>query len=232
VSADRQSSWLEGEDGTPVPLEGGVEKRFGRYVLSRRIASGGMGTVYLARAVGPGGFDLPVAIKVIHPHLARRRDLVEMFLDEARITARIRHPNVCSVLDFGETEGTWFLAMEYLLGETLSSVIGNLQDDPAAMDDPRYRAISLRILADACEGLHAAHELRDADGRPMNVVHRDVSPHNLFITYDGAVKVLDFGIALARDRVHQTTTGGLKGKYAYMPPEQLQKRPLDRRADV
>lgn len=224
--------WSDVPDDTPERLDDNEQARFGRYVLCRRLADGGMGTVYLAKAEGPKGFERAIAIKRIHPHLARRKDLVDMFLDEARLCARIHHPNVCATFDFGEADGTWFLAMEYLLGESLASVVREVALRAELLGSERWRAIVARIIADAAEGLHAAHELTDERGRPLGVVHRDVSPQNLFVTYDGAVKVLDFGVARAAGRVHETRAGALKGKVAYMAPEQATAGPVDRRADV
>jgi serine/threonine-protein kinase len=185
----------------------------------------------LARAEGPAGFDKLVALKVIHAHLARDERFVEMFLDEARIAARIQHANVCSVFDFGEVDGTYFMAMEHLAGETLADLTRAAWTGTPPPGE-RERALFTRIIADACEGLHAAHELTRDDGSPLSVVHRDVSPQNIFVTYDGGVRVMDFGVAHAGERIHKTATGTVKGKIAYMAPEQLKGEPLDRRADV
>jgi serine/threonine protein kinase len=209
-----------------------AERSFGRFTLRYEIASGGMATVYLARARGPGGFDRPLALKRIHPHLAKKREYAEMFLDEARLAARITHPNVCSVFDFGQVDGTYFMAMEYLVGQPLSSLLRAGARRPELVTSPRWQALAAKIIADACEGLHAAHELKNEAGKPMGVVHRDVSPHNIFVTYDGAVKVVDFGVAKAEGRLQQTTPGALKGKFAYMSPEQIRGKDIDRRLDV
>ena len=217
------------ESLSPVANE---ERAYGRYLLQYEIASGGMASVYLARAMGAAGFERAIAIKRIHPHLAKKPTFVDMFLDEARLNARIAHPNVCSVLDFGEADGSYFMAMEYLVGQPLSRVLGAVSLRPELATSPRWHALAARILADACQGLHAAHELVDDHGYPLNVVHRDFTPHNVFVTYDGAVKVFDFGVARAEGRVHQTETGMLKGKLAYMSPEQLARAPIDRRLDV
>jgi serine/threonine-protein kinase len=203
-------------------------RRLGRYLLCYELASGGMATVYLARVEGPAGFEKLVALKVIHPHLVNEPGFIEMFLDEARIVAQIAHPNVCSVFDFGEADETYYIAMEYLVGETTSRLMRMV----AKKADLRSTLVMAKIAADACEGLHAAHELRGADGRALSVVHRDVTPQNLFVGYDGAVRVVDFGVASAVGRVHQTTAGALKGKYAYMAPEQVLQKTIDRRADV
>ncbi|MBI2893411.1 MAG: serine/threonine protein kinase [Deltaproteobacteria bacterium] len=219
----------------PTALEAkpfGGRRRLGRYVLCGEIAAGGMATVMLGRATGPGGFDKLVALKLIHPRFAREPAFVEMFLDEARIASRIEHPNVCSVFDFGEVDGVYYLAMEYLHGEPASRLLQVVSEAPRQTSSPRLPLFAARIVADACEGLHAAHELRGDKGELLEVVHRDISPHNLFITYDGGVRVVDFGIAHAADKLHRTLTGVVKGKIAYMPPEQLQGGELDRRADV
>ncbi len=214
-----------------LPIDG-AERRFGRYQLAYEIASGGMATVYLARAKGPSGVDRPFAIKRIHPHLAKQQDFVDMFLDEARLASRIQHPNVCRVEDFGDVDGTYYIAMEYLLGRPLTAVGRAVMGRPELLASQRWQVLAARIIADACEGLHAAHELTDEHGRPLNVVHRDVTPHNLFLTYEGAVKVVDFGVAWAEGRSHETRTGAVKGKFAYMSPEQVRGRAIDRRLDV
>jgi len=235
VSAPRRADEVDAtEEGEPSPTEVSDrrERAFGRYRLCFELASGGMATVYLARAEGPAGFEKLVALKRIHPHLARDRKFVDMFLDEARIASMLSHPNVCGVFDFGDEGGSYYLAMEYLVGETLSKVLRTLHRNADLRSSPRLPSIAARLIADACEGLHAAHELRDPRGEWLHVVHRDVSPQNLFLTYDGTVKVVDFGIARAKDKVHQTDTGTVKGKFAYMAPEQLHGHDIDRRADV
>jgi len=206
--------------------------RVGRYELCYELGAGGMASVYLARMKGPGGFAKAVAIKRIHPHLSRKQSIVTMFLDEARIASMIDHPNVCSVLDFGEAEGDYFLAMEYLVGESMAAIMRRAQTDDALRASERWRRVMAHVIMDVGRGLHAAHELVDEAGRPMNLVHRDVTPHNLFLTYNGIPKLMDFGVAWASQRITQTTTGTLKGKFAYMAPEQIRKQPFDRRADV
>lgn len=207
-------------------------ERIGRYELCFELASGGMASVYLARAAGAPGYQKLVALKRIHPHLARERDYVEMFLDEARIASRVTHPNVCSVFDFGEADGEYFIAMEYLVGEPLSRVHRRMLANAEQRSSPLLPARMARIVAQACEGLHAAHELKDADGESLQVVHRDVSAENLFVTYDGTTQVVDFGIAHARQRVHHTEAGQLKGTFPYMAPEQLTAGGVDRRVDI
>ncbi|MBX3247588.1 MAG: serine/threonine protein kinase [Myxococcales bacterium] len=212
-----------------VPLRAGA--RFGRHVLCYELASGGMGTVYLAKTEGPGGFEKLVALKRVHPHLARDHRFATMFLDEARIAARIHHPNVCGVHDFGEEEGTFYLTMPYIAGEPLHRVLraASRAEGPLAALRPWMMA---RIVTDVCEGLHAAHELRDEEGRLLEVVHRDVSPQNVMVGYDGSARILDFGVASARHRHYQTSTGEVKGKFAYLAPEQIDAKPADRRVDI
>ena len=215
--------------------DGPLRRRLGRYELCFELASGGMATVYLARmtsAADAASLERLVALKLIHRHLAHNSDFVEMFLDEARIAARINHPNVCTVYDFGEERGVYYIAMELLEGESLHQVMRRASQGGDPEMQRMWPAFAARIVADAAEGLHAAHELMGPRGEPLQVVHRDVSLQNLFVCYDGSVRVVDFGIARASDRVHQTVTGTLKGKYAYMAPEQLLMSGVDRRADI
>ncbi|HQF25263.1 MAG TPA: protein kinase [Polyangiaceae bacterium] len=200
----------------------------GRYRVVDEIGVGGMASVHLARMDGAGGFQKWVAIKRIHPHLIEDEQFIHMFLDEARIAARISHPNVAQVFDLGVHENTYWIAMEYLHGEPLREVM-RFNEEKALATNPDLAA---RIIADAAEGLHAAHELRGKDGEPLNLVHRDVSPHNLFLTYEGMVKVVDFGIAKVSGRLSSTRAGTLKGKLAYMSPEQVRGSAIDRRTDI
>ncbi|MDQ3038151.1 MAG: protein kinase, partial [Myxococcota bacterium] len=223
IDADELDAYREATDFAP----GGM---VGRYQLCFELASGGMAKVYLARVGGAAGFDKLVALKRIHPHLSDQHEFLEMFMDEARLASRIDHPNVCTVFDFGHAGREHFIAMEYLLGETLGRLARHVDAELAA--SPRWWAIAMRIVVETCEGLQAAHELRNDEGEPLEVVHRDVTPANVFVTYDGAVKVVDFGVARAQERVHQTRAGRVKGQYAYMAPEQATGKPLDRRADV
>jgi serine/threonine protein kinase len=205
-------------------------RSFGGFRIVRAIAAGGMATVFLARKEGPSRVSKHAAIKVVHPHLAYEREFVHMFLDEARIAALIDHPNVCRVLDFGMAEGTYYLAMEYLLGESWSTVRNALAEHP---DGARMLpAVSAHVLAQACEGLYAAHEALDDSGYPLAIVHRDVSPQNIFVAYDGTVRVLDFGIARAADRITSTRDGVLKGRLAYMSPEQMSIAEVGPAADI
>ena len=203
----------------------------GSYRLCFEIASGGMATVYLALYEGPANFEKVVAVKTIHEHLAKEQRFLDMFLDEARIAANIEHPYVGRVLDFGQAQQTWYLAMEYVDGEALSEVFERLLADTELASSLSRARLVARVIADLAEGLHGAHSMT-VDGQPMGIVHRDVSPSNLFVCYDGTVRVVDFGIATAEDRQHRTETGMLKGKFAYMSPEQLAMKELDARSDV
>ena len=200
----------------------------GRYELIHRLGHGGMASVYLGRAIGTAGFERLVAVKVIHPHLANESEFVEMFLDEARIAAKIHHPNVCETLDLGDDDGVFFMVMEYVEGETLSSLVRQLHK----REEKLPITVALQIAADACRGLEAAHSLEEHDGTALNLVHRDVSPHNLLVTMDGRVKVVDFGIMKAAGKRSNTLTGQLRGKLTYMSPEQARGEPVDRRSDI
>ena len=200
----------------------------GRYELLSKIGEGGMARVILARHLGPVGFEKLVVVKVIHPRLAETPGAIGMLLDEARVAAQINHQNVVQTYELGETHGTFYIVMEYLAGETLQQIVETAALGPSL--DPRMAA---RIVAQAAEGLHAAHCLQDPRGRNLGLVHRDVSLGNVIVLYNGGVKVVDFGIAKTHDRVSTTTQHGqLKGKFAYMSPEQIRNEPLDRRSDV
>ena len=187
-----------------------------------------MAELYLARANGIEGFEKLVVLKRILPQLANDRGFVKMFLDEARIAATLQNSNIVQVYDIGEAEGGYFFAMEYLRGSDLHGIMR------AAFASGRGLPLehTLSIILGVCSGLHYAHDKLDGDGRPLGIVHRDVSPHNVFVTYDGGVKILDFGIAKAAHRLSETRQGTLKGKLQYMSPEQCQCEPLDRRSDV
>lgn len=208
------------------------ELRFGKYHLIANLGHGGMADVFLAAAQGPAGFSkLQVIKRLRRSELGDEHDVVTMFLDEARLAARLNHPNVVQTNEVGEADGEYFIAMEYLDGQPLNRILHRLRQLPRGQE-ARHEAIALRIVADALAGLHYAHELADYDGTPLNVVHRDASPHNIFVTYDGHTKVVDFGIAKAATRSVNTSTGVLKGKISYMAPEQARCKPLDRRADI
>jgi eukaryotic-like serine/threonine-protein kinase len=204
-------------------------QRVDRYELVGELASGGMATVFLARLGGVGGFQRFVAMKRLHPHLANEKEFVEMFLDEARIAARIHHPNVVPILEVGASPVGYYLVMEYIEGDTLARLLARAAQRGKRIPIP----IALRIAVDMLSGLHAAHELRDDAGNPINLVHRDVSPQNVLVGVDGIARITDFGVARAASRLTATRVGQLKGKIAYMAPEQAAgEETLDRRADV
>ncbi|MEZ4221923.1 MAG: serine/threonine-protein kinase [Polyangiaceae bacterium] len=200
----------------------------GRYLLFDEIASGGMATVHLGRLVGPAGFSRTVAIKRLHPQYAKDPDFVAMFLDEARLAARIRHPNVVSTLDIVQEDDELFLVMDYVQGEALSRLIRSV----AIRKEQVPPEIAIAICSQLLLGLHAAHEAKDEHGQPLGIVHRDVSPQNVLVGVDGASHVVDFGVAKAAARVHTTQDGAIKGKIAYMAPEQVRQLGVDRRTDV
>ena len=189
----------------------------GRYALYDEIASGGMATVHIGRLLGPVGFSRTVAIKRLHPQYAKESEFVSMFLDEARLAARIRHPNVVGTLDVVATDGELFLVMEYVEGESLARLMRTSRERDEAIPIP----ITVAILAGALEGLHAAHEATSDQGEPLELVHRDVSPQNILVGTDGVPRVVDFGVAKAAVRMQSTRNGQLKGKLGYMAPEQV-----------
>lgn len=200
-----------------------------RYELVGEIASGGMATVYLARLTGVGGFQRMYAIKRLHPHLQSEKEFVEMFLDEARLAAGIHHPNVVPILEVGASQNAYYLAMEYIEGETLAHLLARAASRKERLPAPQV----IRMALDTLSGLHAAHELKDESGALAGVVHRDVSPQNVLVGADGVSRITDFGVARAATRLTATRVGQLKGKIAYMAPEQARgEEDLDRRADV
>jgi serine/threonine protein kinase len=200
-----------------------------KYRVIAELGRGGMALVYLAVSQGLGGFNKLQVLKHLRPALADDPELLQMFLEEARLSARINHPNVVQTNEVGFDGKHHYIAMEFLDGQSLEAIWRKVAKTTQAMVPLE---LHLRILIETLGGLHAAHELTDFDGQPLNVVHRDVSPHNVIVTYDGQVKVLDFGIAKAADSANHTRTGILKGKSAYMAPEQFGGRDLDRRVDI
>ncbi len=213
---------LELTEAAPLP------ERIGQYTILCQLDQGGMATLFLGRAAGLGGFERLFAIKLIHEHLSREKRFVDMFLDEARLAARIVHPNVVSVYEVGLDRGRHFIAMDYINGETLSLALQHTW----GQKQPFPLGLAVYLAGQAAEGLHAAHELKGVDGQPLGVVHRDVAPSNLMLGYDGILRVMDFGVAKARDQVTHTRPGTIKGTLAYMAPEHVRSRVLDRRADV
>ncbi|HSZ81617.1 MAG TPA: serine/threonine-protein kinase [Polyangia bacterium] len=200
----------------------------GRYQVIGRLATGGMAEVYLALSGELSGYRTLVVVKRILPHLASNQEFIRMFLDEARIAALLDHPNVVRIIEVGHDGDEYFLVMELVQGKPLSGITRKAAKDM----NPLTPALSAYIIAQAANGLGYAHDLVDSEGRPLGVVHRDVSPQNILVSFEGAVKVIDFGIVRALGRVSQTNPGGLKGKIEYMSPEQASSEEVDRRADV
>ncbi|MGF1511153.1 MAG: protein kinase [Myxococcota bacterium] len=202
--------------------------KLGRFQVVNRIAAGGMAEVFLARAVGVMGFQRLVALKLIHANFTRDPEFVKMFIDEARIAMHLHHRNIVQVFDLDQVGETYFIAMEYVHGVN----VYDLYERAAAQDRWLDVPLALYIVAELCKGLHFAHTRTGPDGRPMNIVHRDVSPQNVLLSFEGEVKITDFGIATAAERLHHTAAGIVKGKYAYMAPERLEEKPIDGRVDV
>ncbi len=200
-----------------------VPQAIGRYWIYDEIAAGGMATVHLGRLVGPAGFTRTVAIKRLHPQFAKDDEFSSMFIDEARIAARIRHPNALTALDVVAAKGELYIVMDYIHGESLGKLLRG---------GPLPLAVASSINTQALLGLHAAHEATDDSGEPLAIVHRDVSPQNILVGVDGVARVVDFGIAKAASRVHTTQAGKIKGKLSYMSPQQVQSEDVDRRADI
>jgi serine/threonine-protein kinase len=206
-----------------------TQSRIGKYRLVGELGRGGMARVFLALTTGVAGFNKLVVIKEIHDQLADDPEFVTMFLDEARLAARLNHPNVVQTNEVGHEGNRYFIAMEYLEGQTFRRVLNRIG---RGAEGPMTLGMKLRVLSEALSGLHHAHELTDYGGAPLGVVHRDFSPHNIFVTYNGQVKVVDFGIAKALDSQAETRTGVLKGKVQYMSPEQARGDVVDRTADI
>ncbi|MBL8625042.1 MAG: serine/threonine protein kinase [Myxococcales bacterium] len=202
--------------------------RFGRYQTVELIGTGGMADVWRARATGAAGFERPVALKVLHPQMARRPDAVQYFLDEARLASRLRHPNVVGVLDLGQSGDAYFIAMELIDGADLDSAVRALR----AAGGQVPVAVALAIVRKVCDGLHAAHTAVDDDGQPLTIIHRDVKTANVLVSRQGEVKVGDFGIARAATSVRTTTIGETRGTAEFMAPEQRMGHDIDVRADV
>ncbi|HJL43661.1 MAG TPA: serine/threonine-protein kinase [Myxococcales bacterium LLY-WYZ-16_1] len=201
---------------------------FGKYEVLCRLATGGAARIHLARQPGAAGFSKLVCIKTLLPQRVDDSDFVAMFLDEARLAARLSHPNCVQIFDLGRVNGIYFISMEYIFGETLWNLLTTVSKSrvPLPPEDVAW------IVSCACEGLHHAHELEDPDGRPYNLVHRDVSPQNIMLSFEGQTKLLDFGVAKAETGRAATTAGIVKGKFSYMSPEQITGADVDRRSDV
>lgn len=203
-------------------------RRFGDYNLIGRLGFGGMAEVFLAFTAGPGGVRKLCVVKRLHRHLKNAKDYVGMFLDEARLAARLSHPNVVQSYELGEIDGAYFISMEHLQGQSFDRVMRLRKKG----DPERWNQIAALVIIDALDGLHYAHKLKDFDGTPLGIIHRDISPQNIFVTYEGLSKVLDFGVAKASTQVDATESGVLKGKCSYVAPEQAYGENVDHRADI
>src|SRR5690349_11469375 len=201
-----------------------VKTRLGRYELLARLATGGMGEIFLARLEGAEGFEKLYVVKRILPHLADDARLRQMLIAEARIASRIAHPNICQVYELGETDGQLYIVMEYLEGITMLPLLRRASKE----QHPLELGFIGAVIQQVCDALHYAHELKERNGDSLGIVHRDVTPSNVFLTESGVAKVLDFGIAKAKGASTQTQEGTVKGKYAYMAPEQLRGAGVDR----
>jgi serine/threonine-protein kinase len=202
--------------------------RLGNYEPLLELAAGGMATVYIARQLGAAGFERIVVVKRVHQHHLGNRDFYRMFLDEARVASLVRHPNVVPVIDTVEQEGELFLVMEYVESTALSTLLRTTSHAGEQLPP----AVACRIIADTLAGLHAAHEATDMRGMRLDIVHRDVSPQNVVVGVDGTSRLIDFGVAKAAHRLSETRSGSLKGKLAYMSPEQAMGHDVDRRVDI
>src|SRR3954470_4412056 len=203
-------------------------QRLGRYELLARLATGGMGEIFLARMEGAAGFEKLFVVKRILPHLADDTRFRQMLIAEARIASKMSHANVCQVYELGETDGQLYIVMEYLEGVSILPMLRRSSKAGTPLD----LGLIAGVIQQTCDGLHYAHELRDRDGSYLGVVHRDVTPSNIILTESGIAKLLDFGIAKAKGASTQTQEGTVKGKYAYMAPEQLRGGSIDRRVDI
>ena len=210
------------------------EQQYGKYLLLDRIAVGGMAEIFLARQMGPEGFEKTVVLKRIRPHLGDKKSFVRMFLNEAKLAAQLTHPNIIQIHDLGRVsdpsaaETSYFIAMEYLFGRDMRRVMPKAEAQGIAFPI----VYACKIASQVLEGLYYAHQKADVQGRPLGIVHRDVTPENIFVSFDGGVKVLDFGIAKAANQVEMTRAGEIKGKLSYMSPEQCMGKPLDSRSDI
>jgi serine/threonine protein kinase len=212
----------------PPELTSGAPTRVGRYEVITHLATGGMAQIYLARQTGLGAFERHVVLKTILRERASDQRFVTMFLDEAKLAATLNHQNIAQVYEVDQADGAYFMAMEYVHGENARAILETTLRRGWTIP----LELAVMIVSGAAAGLHHAHERKGKNGQPLNIVHRDVSPANVMVGYDGSVKVLDFGIAKAEERATKTVGGTIKGKYGYMSPEQCKGKPIDRRSDI
>jgi len=202
---------------------------FGKYTLLDKLAVGGMAEIFLARQEGVEGFQKTVVIKRIRPHLSSQQNFVRMFLNEAMLAAQLSHPNIVQIYDLGKINDSYFIAMEYIFGRDMRKIMAKAQAKGIGNFPMEY---ALKVASSVCEGLYYAHQKTDAQGVPLSIVHRDITPENIFVSFDGTVKILDFGIAKASNQIIQTDVGEVKGKLSYMSPEQCNGYVLDGRNDI
>ena len=212
----------------PARAQSWRDDSFGPYQLIDRVAIGGMAEVFKAKRAGVAGFEKVVALKRILPHLSENKEFLDMFVDEAKMVAGLAHPNIVQIFDLGRIEKSYYIAMEYVHGRDLRTIMRRARDKGLRMP----LDLSLRVVGQVCAALEYAHRKKDERGQPMQIVHRDVSPQNILISFEGDVKLVDFGIAKAATKASNTDRGALRGKLLYMSPEQAWGRPIDRRSDV
>jgi len=212
----------------PLPQQETDGTGYGPYRLLEKIATGGMAEVFKAKRSGVAGFEKILAVKRILPHLSYNKEFVEMFIAEAKLVAGLQHPNIVQIFDLGKIGGTYYIAMEYLDGTDLRTILRKLKERNLRMP----LDLAVYVVSKVAAGLHHAHQRKDPEGRPFKIVHRDVSPQNILISYDGEVKLTDFGIAKAATKASTTEKGALRGKLMYMSPEQAWGKPIDHRSDV
>jgi serine/threonine-protein kinase len=203
-------------------------QKFGRYMLIDRLAVGGMAEIFLARQLGLEGFEKLVVLKRIRPELGEKKSFVTMFLNEARLSAQLNHPNIAQIYDLGRYGESYFIAMEYVFGRDMRRIIPKAESQGI----PFPLVYAAKIASQCCEGLYYAHQKSDFYGNALGIVHRDITPENIVVSFDGTVKILDFGIAKAANTVEQSRAGEIKGKLSYMSPEQCMGLPLDHRSDI
>src|SRR5690242_16734539 len=217
-----QQSGGRGQSPLKKPIQ------FGKYYLLDRINVGGMAEVFKAKAYGVEGFERLVAVKRILPNIAEDEEFITMFIDEAKIAVQLQHANIAQIFDLGKVDDSFFIALEYVHGRDLRSIFDRMR----ARGDALPVSLACYVLMQVCEGLDYAHNKRDGQGRELHLIHRDISPQNVLIGYEGEVKLIDFGIAKAAGKASKTQAGILKGKFGYMSPEQVRGLPIDRRSDI